>query len=274
MCAVILIATMTGCKSGTTGGTAADTVTVDNITSRVQEATPNLKTYVVNMDMTMGMKGEIGGEAGDITLSVAAEGSVDMEQRKMGMNMTLDMSGTGGDQQIDETMNALTYIVGDMMYVGTAAEGGDVQWQSQIAPVSTWDQQNQLELQLKLFEGSQITSLRQETVDGVACYRVEISPDLATLWDMVGQQFGDATSGVDVADLKDTIKTVSVRYWFAKDNLFMKKGFVHMEMQLTAAQLGEEGPGSLDMTIEITMDFSKHNQPVTITVPAEATAQQ
>jgi hypothetical protein len=169
---------------------------------------------------------------------------------------------------MDESARMTAYIVDDMYYVGTADSSGSMIWDSQSAPSSIWEQQEQTQQFMDLLEGSKVNSLKTEKVDGIPCYLVEIVPDLETLWKLVLGQSGDFTTDVDIDLLGGSLKKVNVKYWFDQDTMFFNKIYVYLDMELDEEQLGEEG--EIRFITEMTMAFQEHNASVDITVPEEA----
>ncbi len=265
---IILLTPAVSCSQGGVQEPAAQEISAANVADRVQEASKNLKTYHLDMEMTMGMKGVVNGESGDINMSAKSDGAVDLVVKKMGMEMAMSMKGKGGDTTIDEVMKLSTYIIDNMMYTGTTDAQGKTQWQRKQAPSSTW--QNQVDQQIKLLKSSKILYLKSEKVQGVPCYVVELDPDLDTLWGIMMQQSALSQTGMDIPNMKDAVKKVTYKYWLNKDTLFMTKGYGYVEMELTAAQLGQGNTGQLKMVVELTIDFNKLNESVDITLPAGA----
>ena len=55
--------------------------------------------------------------------------------------------------------------------------------------LNVWDQQAEMEQQMKLLENSEITSITSDTINGTACYVVEFTPDMNDVWDQFKQFF-------------------------------------------------------------------------------------
>src|SRR3989304_1143307 len=146
-----------------------------------------------------------------------------------------------------------SYIVGDRQYVGTADEGGEMEWVSQSVPSNAWEKQP-VDLQVELLKNSKIKFLKSERVNSVQSYVVEIDPNLEMLFETVMQQPGIEEFPLSPQQMKDATKKLTVKYWFAKDTFFLKKAYVYWEMALTPEMLGAE-EGHLDLIVELTMDI-------------------
>jgi hypothetical protein len=264
---ILLLLPVIGCSSGSS-------VNAENVATRAAEAMLNLKTYQLAMDMSLNMAGTISGEAGDINLSANAEGNLDLNAKALAMDVTMSVTGTGGEENIDESLKTSSYIVDNTMYTGYSDGTGAMTWQSQEAPTSMWDQQDQMAQKMKIMQSAQIKYLKSEKVDGLSCYVVELEPDVNTLWETIMAQLSSGEQGLGTLDLQNAVKSMTVKYWFTRDNLFLKKAYVIMVVQMTGEQFGGTAEETMDLTLDVTVTFDKFNQTVAITVPAEATVGQ
>jgi len=258
-----------GCSQGGEGLAPGTAITVDNVTEMVGNALEDLNSYEMALEMTISMEGVVDGEEGKSTMSAKGDGALDMAGKKMGINMAMSVNAEIEGESIDETTKLASYVIGDTLYVGTTDADGNTTWQRQSAPASTWERQDQIEQQMKLLRASKVKYVKSEKVQTTDCYVIELEPDLAVLWEMTMQQFGSMDTGMDPSDLQAALKKVTAKYWFDKDNLFFRKAYVYMQMEMGAAQLGATS-GQIEFVAEMTMDFTKHNQTPDIQLPAGA----
>ena len=254
-------------SSGDSDGTGQN-VTKENVTELVREALIGLNTYEIEMELTMNIEGEVGDEKGEVTISVKADGAMDLAAKRSRTDMAMSLKMRAEGESMDENMRMSAYIIDDTYYLGTSEGSGSMRWDTQSAPSYLWDQQEQTNQLLTLLENSNISYLKTEKVQGVQCYLIEVDADLDTLWDFVLGQSGEFTQGMGLDFMEGSLKKVTVKYWFDRDTLFFRKIYVYIDMELDEEQLGEEG--EIRFITEMTTDFHKHNSSVDITLPEEA----
>jgi hypothetical protein len=265
-----------GCKGG--GSTAASSSTTavsadinaGNIMERVVAAQQNIKTYEFSMESTIQLKGNIEGEKGDMKMSFSGSGAMDVANNKTRVETTTTVAGTASGKSLNESTRTSTYIIDNVAYVGQSDKTGKLVWRRQPVPNLT-NEQNQVEKQMKIFKNSVIKTVGTDNVQGVPCYVVEIDPEMPALWDDVVKQAASMGISLDVFELKDSLKSVSVKYWFSQDTLFLKQDQVDMVLEFTP-KAGQTGSGQVNMNSGMTVEIKKYNQAVLIQVPAEAKA--
>jgi len=251
------------------GGEGSDSnkLNTENVVERVSAALPNIKTYHTEMDMSIHIRGDMMDEKADMNMVMKGNGALDLDEHKAKLEMTMEARGDAAGEKISENNKIMTYILEDMVYVGTSRDSESMAWDHQSLPASAWDQQNQIEQQRKLLASSTVKYVKDETVQGTQCYVVELVPDLKTLWDTVMRQSGMMGNSMDIQSLQDAMKNVTASYWFEKDSLYFKKAYVEMKMEMTPEMIGESGEGQMNMDVEMTLLFDGYNQPVEILVP-------
>ena len=68
-----------------------ESISVEAIVDGVTEALDDIKTQQFDMDMTMDMSGEAGGESFEMAMVMESSGVADFENREMMMDMTMNM---------------------------------------------------------------------------------------------------------------------------------------------------------------------------------------
>jgi len=149
------------------------------------------------------------------------------------------------------------------------------QWVKSKLDDSMWNQQNQLEQQRQLLETAIKTrSLGKETVDGVECFMIEITPDMAALAGFVGSQLGSqaGTDALADIDLAKVFKSITITEWVAADTFLPAKTVMTILMEMNEEDLGSGEAGYEQMTVDLvlTIKYSDYNQPVAIVLPPEA----
>jgi len=144
-------------------------------------------------------------------------------------------------------------------------------WMKQEVPADFWETQATIDQQLELLQASRVKYLQDEKVEGVDCYVLEITPDLAQLWQTAMQQPWMEEVPMEIPDLEDMIKKVSVKQWIAKDTLFLTKVNIQITILVTSEAMGmPEEEGEMRMSIVMDMSVYDYNKPVSIELPAEA----
>ena len=236
----------------------------------VIESLDDIRTCQFDIDMTLDMAGEAEGEPFDGTMVTDSSGALDLENRQMRMDMTMSLAMVGEDEM---EMGTEMYLIGDMVYMLMKIPEMEPMWMKSEVPEGYWEEMNQVESQVELLEVAQVEVIGSETVGGIDCYVLQLTPDLEQLWQIVAQQAqvtGEA-SALTEESLQEMFQSFSVKQWIAKGTYFLTKAEIDIAMEFTPEDMGfpeEEGV----MTMDITMSFLgyDYNQPVSIVLPPEA----
>jgi hypothetical protein len=132
------------------------------------------------------------------------------------------------------------------------------------------------EPQIELLQTAEVRVLRTEKVKGVDCYMLQLTPDVAQLWQTIMQQMSLGGEGVPLPGiteelLPEVVSGFTVKQWVAKDTYFLMKAEIDMAMELTPEALGFPGEEG-QMTMDITISFLayNYNKSISIVVPPEA----
>lgn len=244
------------------------------IVDRVIETWDGQRTGQVDIDMTMDMAGEAEGEAFEMTMVIDSESVVDLENKEMRMDMTMSIAVTGEDE-VDMEMEM--YLIDNMMYmlVEIPQMGHISMWLKSEIPEGTWEKMSQIESQIELLEAAQVEVIGSETVRGVDCYVLQLTPDMEQLWQIAMQQAEvtgeEILPDVTEESLQEMFRSFSVKQWIAKDTYFLTKAEMDMVVELTPEAMGfPEEEGVLTMDIAISLLAYNYNQPVSIVLPPEA----
>ena len=246
------------------------------IIAGVFESLDDITSYQFDMDMTMEAAGEAEGETFEMTMTMGFSGALDLENRQMRADITMSMVMLGEDEM---EMGMELYIIDDMGYVMTDMLGMEPTWMKSEVSEADWEEvseeMSQAESQLELLQGAQVEVIGSETVKGIDCYVLQLTPDMGQLWQTVMQQTqvaGEAIlPGVDEIFLEEVFRSFSVKQWVAKDTYFLTKAEIDMVMELTPEALGfPEEEGEATMNITMTLLAYDYNEPVSIELPPEA----
>lgn len=235
------------------------------------ESFDNLKTYQFELNMTMDATGEAEGEAIDHTITMVNSGTLDLENQQMKTYLSMD-SG-------DEMMRVESYIVEGMVYAKPEAPGEEPGWIKSEAPAEYWEIMTAvsgLENYVELLKTAQVEVIGSEQVKGVDCYMLQLTPEMAELYQTAMNPVGGVGQAGMLAPvpeelLEDMFRSFSVKEWVAKDTYLIMKAEIDMAIETTPEfkeYLGEE----VEVFLDITISFLSYNydQPVTIVVPEEA----
>ncbi len=254
--------------------------TAEQIIDGAIQAQDDIRTYEFEMDMTMDMAGEAEGEAFEATIGMDYSGALDTDNKEMRMTVTASAVATG-EEEAETALEA--YLVDGTGYSKTIAPGTEPEWEVDEFSEEEWEEtwEGIVEVlslsapQLELLEAAEAEVIGSETVKGVDCYVLRLTPNIKQLWDTIMQQatmgFG---GGLGLPEFTEEIfnkasYSLSVEQWVAKDTYFLMKVEIDTTIELTAeAMQVTEGEMTIDTTL--TMLVYNYNQPVSIELPPEA----
>lgn len=232
--ALALLVAAAGCADGgsTTPGEAppADALQ-ENATAAMRDVTS--ATFTMTMDV----------EANEQSVSMNANGVMDVENRRMRMGLNMD---TGG-----RTVDVTQYIIDQTAYQRVQGD-----WQTRnLDGQQMWSGGNQIALQKRILENSSLEITGSGTVDGHEVWIVAVEPSDAAIQQLLSRTAGNVGENVDVQGLRFEqyvdVETSQVR---------------KLDMQMDAEIQGQQA--SLNMT----MTFAEFNEPVDIQLPEDAPA--
>jgi len=225
-------------------------MSAEQIMEAVAEA--EIETYRFDMDMEMTMVGEMPG-----TVTMDVTGAIDELNREMYMDTQMSMS-----MPLPMETGMETYIVGDWIYMGVEIPGEPAMWMKMTMAEYMWEELDITSQQLDLLmDFVEVELLGTETVGGVECYKLGVTPEMETLWEWAQMQ-GDMEELDPALDLEDIITDFSITEWVAKDTYFTTKAVIDMTMTIES--------DTIDMTM--TMLMYGFNEAVIIELPPEAEA--
>lgn len=232
--ALALLVATAGCADG--GSTApTDAPEPDalqrNATATMQDVTS--ATVTMSMDM----------DANQQTVSMDAEGEMDVENRRMRMDLTMD---TGG-----RTVEVTQYVIDETAY--QKIQGS---WQTQdLSGQGMWAGGNQLALQERMLENATVEITGSDTVDGRDVWVVSIDPSDEAIQQLLSGTAANVGENVD-------IESLTFEQYVDAESHYVRK----LDMAMDAQIQGQSA--SLNMT----MTFDDFNEPVDIQLPEDAPA--
>ena len=249
----------------------AESPSAQEIVNGVIESLNDIETYQFDMDMTLDMAGQAEGETIEVTMVIHGSGAEDFDNRQMEMDMAMNIAMLG---EVEMEVIMGMYLIGDMIYMMIDIPLMGSMWMKSNVPEGYWEEINQVESQVELLEAGQVEVIGSETVGGVDCYVLQLTPDMEQLWQYVMQQAEltqEEMPNVGEEYLQEVFKSMSVKQWVAKDTYFIIKAEIDMAVELTPEAMGVTGEEGV-LAMDIAMDFLAHNynKPVSIQLPPEA----
>jgi hypothetical protein len=262
--------------------------TPEEVIEKLVKAHTDIKSYEMEGNMDMKMVLDIPEEEMSMGMPMDVDAVVDIsaafdganEEMMTNMDIDLDMLGEATMKMAMEM-----YLVNDWMYVMVDAPMMSPQWtKTEMSYGELLEEMESIdftEMQVELLKSSDIAVTGKEKIDNVECYIIEVSPDMSKLLEIIMQQ-SQLTGGtmpdmpVDefdemMANIDDMIKSVSAKYWIAKDTYYIVKSDVAFVMEMTPEAMGvPDEEGSISMDVTMFMRMFNYDKPVSIVLPPEA----
>lgn len=231
-----LLVAVSGCQTGPQTTVPDETPTADELSQQAASAMEAIETSSFTMDMTMESQGQ--------TVSMNADGQMDIPAQRMKMN--LDMSFGGQDTQ------ATQYIDGNTAYIQV-----EDQWQTQdVSNQNVW-QNNQFAQQQQVLEAAEVRLNGTTVMDGRHVYRLEVEADESAARQILQQSAGQVSGSLENVDMNG----FSLTQYVDVETKQVRKVDMQIDMEVQGR------PATVDMT----MTFSDFNSEVTIEIPDAAT---
>jgi len=265
---VVMVLSLTACERGT--GEEAELPPAQEIVNGVIDSLEKIRTTQFDMNMTMDMAGEAEDETFEATMVMDFSGVLDLANRQMKADITMNIAASGADET---DMAMAMYLLDDVAYMMIEVPEMAPMWVKSEVPEATWEAMNQVESQIGLLEAAQVEVIGSETIEGIDCYVLQLTPDMEQLWQVAMQQaevIGEEMPDIAEELLEEIFRSFSVKQWIAKDTYFLTKAETDMDMELTPEALGSTGEGLTKIGIAMDLLYYNYNQQVSIVLPLEA----
>ncbi len=257
----------------TLGSCASDPSSAE-IIGAMTEAMGAVDSYQYEAHFDIVVTGETDVEPTAGTVAMDMSGSVDLEGMEMQTDLTMEVSMPEEDTDIGEIGMGI-YLVDEVMYMNAQLPdiGGLSMWLKSEVPERYWEDTNQIELQVELLEAAQVTVTGSEMVGSVDCWVLELTPDIAQLWETMiaqGQVAGEAWPEIPVEDELPEVSSFSAGQWVAKDTYYLIKAEMKITMVAPTKMAYSGTDGDVELEVTVTMAMHDHNAPVSIELPLEA----
>jgi hypothetical protein len=270
--ALMLCSSSTLCQSNDTA--PVNDLSASELQALLVNSTANLQSYRFLMDMDQSTElinlSDPAGESQKIVSRSFGIGALNMTQRALKLVMaTVIMPeedvGNATAMAIDE------YLINDTIYLRL-----DENWTSLKLPFTenVWSQQNTLEQQVEMLNGSNITLLGSEAIDGVDCYKIKADIDTASLAAQLSQTSSPLPLQLMNYSQLFNDAVLEAYYWITKDTHLLKRSDIFESFVIRPQDLGLEpkGPENVEMRVyaNISMIYDGFNESINIELPAEA----
>jgi hypothetical protein len=210
------------------------------------------------------------------TTTVVSQMILNLEARKMQMNNSIYAKNAAG-QSTGALLNNAIYIADETLYIQGLFPTDPELWSKTALTDNVWELQNQARQVMGLVQAQNTTILTPETItledQAIPCSVFQVNLGLEALWLFLVNQPGIRipSSAPDGVAYGDILKHSEMKLWISqKDNLPVQAA-IQANIQVDPSQVPSyTAPVTLDITLD--MKFSAYNQPVTIDLPAAATA--
>jgi hypothetical protein len=234
-------------------------MTAAQLMQNMQAASLNQSSSHIEATETVsGTMQEAGAGTSTMNMVMYINGDVDLQKKKMYMNLATNVSAAGFTMNIQAQM----YMLDNYMYTGINMMGNTT-WVKVKLTDALWNKEQSALLQYQdlLKDTVEVNIVGEETINGMACWKVDVKPDMEKIlsWyqTQMSGQLGNLSSGTDLSKM---FKDVKITEWVDKATYNTIKCDMTMSMNI-------EGVAA---NVKMTMSQSNFNQPVTITLPAAA----
>jgi outer membrane lipoprotein-sorting protein len=257
---LLAVLALVGCGSPETK------VTADEVVQDALAAQAGVSSSHAEIDIVATAEGTLDGKPLDAGLDATLTADVDWASKKMKADLGMNANYNGFNFPISMDMYAVDNCSYMQMMFGLMADN----WTKSELPMDFWFSQDQDNEQFidGILQSTEAESLPNDTVDGVSCYVLQLTPDIEALQQMLSEE---AATDEEMPDIASLISSLSIKVWVAKDTSYVTKIEIVLSAHLTGEAMGDpESSDVLDISLTITMEMTDVNEPVSIELPAAA----
>lgn len=261
LCALLLALTIVtvGLACGGTGAS----VSAQDVLENALAAQEDVNSFRLDATITA----DVQSSGTQTTITADANYALDLEDREMEGIADVNMQMPG----FSLAAEVQAYVVDNYTYVMTSALG-QTEWAKQALPVETWQSIENGRYQIEsLLDSVEAETVKEESLNGVDCYVLELTPDLSELQQALMEQPGIGDALADMPDLESIVQNMDIRVWVAKDTYFIMKADIDMTLVMDPEAMGvpaSEGTATVELSLQMTV--SDYNEPVSVDLPPEA----
>ncbi|UCG54915.1 MAG: hypothetical protein JSV32_01455 [Dehalococcoidia bacterium] len=193
------------------------TPTVEEIIQAVKEATDEIDTYQYDIDLVMiGTDGEYKN-----TFELKVSSNRDNKNRKMYMKLESYAEEESFNSSSEYVIEV--YVADDWRYYMSSF---DDTWNKIELSERYWEEWGIMKRQLLLLTVlPSVVRGDNDTIDGVECYKLQLKPDLDTLWECIQKEdmifFDQFLEGLDYS--QNIVDEYTISLWVTKDTNYLVK---------------------------------------------------
>jgi hypothetical protein len=253
-----------------TGSNASSSLSVGQVLQKSANAMKQLKSSHVNLQSTTNVQtrgaSATTGTSQNISVQVKGNGDQQLPDQEQ-LNLTLD-----------NTTNVAEILQGDKVYV----KNNQGKWyvldkttlQNSVGnPFSGFTiDQNSL---LGLLQDIKLTDHGTESLNGVSLRHITAQLDKTALKQLLNSDpqlkntFGSQNIDTVLDNTKTFLSTADV--WIDETNFYVHRSELKVNLAVDTSAVGNGAPASVKTALDLIVDLSKFNDPVTITPPTNAT---
>lgn len=242
--------------------------------SKVQPATylftleMDQKIVISNNSVSNGTK-----ESQEILTKSFGAGALNMTGKAMKMVMATLAVEAGNEENASATSLEM-YLLNDSMFMKIDGNWTETKL-SGLSLKDIWKQQDKIGQQRESLNGSDITLLGMEHINGTECYKIRVIPDMESYTAVMKEQIG-TTKVLPYMNISDLFNNSSISYvsWISKEGHLPLRTAITTNMTFSPMILGQtvKKAGNFGMHIETSysMAFSGFDRRVKIAMPEDA----
>lgn len=245
------------------------------IVAKASQAVSNLQTYLFDRNIST-VRSAKADQSDQTTTTIISKVALNLSARSMQMGNVVYVKLASG-QMAGPTIENSIYIMNNTMYVQGLFPDNPQMWSKTALTETAWQLQDQAQQLVELLQPQNVTVLAPETLHSgnldIPCDVLQVAPDLKGLWGLLVNQPGiqlpsQAPPGVAYSQI---VKSSEMKLWLAQSNGAPVQAILKVSIQVDPTQVPSL-TSAISMDINLNMLFYDYNQPVTINLPAEATA--
>jgi outer membrane lipoprotein-sorting protein len=241
------------------------------------EASPSAEQVLEN---TLAAQADVASFRLDATLTVDVQSSDTEGAISLDANCAVDLADreaeAAADLSLQMTGLAITaemqaYVVDNYTYIMTSMFG-QTEWTKQAITADTWQTIEDGQYQIQgLLESVAAELVKEENLNGVGCYVLELTPDLDQLQQALMEQPGIGEGLAEMPDLDSMVQEMTLKIWVDKETFFLMKANISMTLVMDPETMGmSEGEGTATIELSLELLAYDYNQPISIDLPSEA----
>ena len=247
------------------GSVACNKITDREVVSNVLDAYSKLKTYSVEENITAVTKVVGGDRAGIRLTSENSTGIIDIIGRRFEINTMQDGSPSPGWQTFNRMFLENEWLYGKSDFLNYEDSDHEIWVKLDLGDDDRlWKDNNLLGQQIELLStATEITSMRNERINGIDTYVLEIKPDWQVLSNWLSLQ--PPWRGPRFFDLPALAKSLAFRVWVSQDTYLVLKSTIEVEFEMVSF---DSSKSTVELNGEVI--FNDYDAPVNIKIPQEA----